>query len=504
MKIKYLCFSTVLILTGCNNNLYEDRHMSNYGYENFHSESDYIENAIVESEEQPSNIFASLGIPYTTREVVLEDFFYLVNLVEENFPFLNALYRVYGIDFNERVDRFYRNFPPHQYITLQNAFTTLNSFLDGVGAGRSNVGHLQIISPDFLHFHGGQLVNNTGGGLPSGWLGAFLRNPNTIATYYALGVDIIDLFNLPTNLGIWGSKDSSNIFNLITQKNKFINQIPSSPTTISSTPSLSFDVPHANDLYYYLLEQTSTAFLRINEFNLNHLQANREIMRQFYRDISHLDNLIIDVSQNRGGYTRVWEELFAFPNIEHGYATTNSLLPMFFKDTPIVRNRLSARGLTFSYTEYFDSYRFPYIEINDIKDLGIVAYSPEQTFRNSGLNLFPRSEKRIAFEGNIYILIGPSSRSGADAFARFTRATGFATLVGLPSGGIGASWENTGGLAAHIPLPNTGLLMRMDLAYGINEVGRWNEEQGTLPDIWTMEGKSALGTALYHIARNRE
>ena len=50
-------------------------------------------------------------------------------------------------------------------------------------------------------------------------------------------------------------------------------------------------------------------------------------------------------------------------------------------------------------------------------------------------------------------------------------------------------------------MPNTGLLWRNSIFYGVNPDGSNNEEYGTYPDILIGDGENALEAALLEIAK---
>ena len=81
------------------------------------------------------------------------------------------------------------------------------------------------------------------------------------------------------------------------------------------------------------------------------------------------------------------------------------------------------------------------------------------------------------FNGQIWLLVGPQVYSSAESFAVFCKQTGFATLVGQPTGG-----SNSGG-GIFLELPNTHLLVQFDVEYCLNSDGSCNMENGTEPDI---------------------
>lgn len=69
----------------------------------------------------------------------------------------------------------------------------------------------------------------------------------------------------------------------------------------------------------------------------------------------------------------------------------------------------------------------------------------------------------------------------------FCKNTGFATLVGTTTNG-------DGGIADPLlfALPNSGLVVRFSVFYGLNEDGSGNEANGTEPDIVISENEDAL------------
>lgn len=96
-----------------------------------------------------------------------------------------------------------------------------------------------------------------------------------------------------------------------------------------------------------------------------------------------------------------------------------------------------------------------------------------------------------------WLLVSSDSYSGADRFADVCKRTGFATVIGTNTGGAGTNGESP----MYIVLPNSGLLIKFDFMYGLNEDGYCSDEFGTAPDIYNLPGKSALGTCLEEIRK---
>lgn len=90
-----------------------------------------------------------------------------------------------------------------------------------------------------------------------------------------------------------------------------------------------------------------------------------------------------------------------------------------------------------------------------------------------------------------YLLVGKGVYSASEGFARFSKETEFAKLVGSDTGGDG------GGLAIHdFSLTNTGLLVRFSTLYPLNLDGSCNTEFGTKPDFYADDYQSALEACL--------
>ena len=81
--------------------------------------------------------------------------------------------------------------------------------------------------------------------------------------------------------------------------------------------------------------------------------------------------------------------------------------------------------------------------------------------------------------------------SSSEYAAMFSKATGFATLVGERTGGDGIGSD-----PLPIVLPNSGIIVRYSPIYGITSDGTNSQEFGTEPDIYTQKGKTYLQTCI--------
>lgn len=101
------------------------------------------------------------------------------------------------------------------------------------------------------------------------------------------------------------------------------------------------------------------------------------------------------------------------------------------------------------------------------------------------------SKEQKTLKGKIWILVNENVFSSSEYAAMFSKATGFATLVGERTGGDGIGSD-----PLPITLPNSGIIVRYSPIYGITTDGTNSQEFGTEPDIYTKEGKTYLQTCI--------
>ena len=112
-------------------------------------------------------------------------------------------------------------------------------------------------------------------------------------------------------------------------------------------------------------------------------------------------------------------------------------------------------------------------------------------FVESTLSVEPAAE-RAPFHGRIWVLVGPAVYSASESFAVFCQETGFATLVGSPTGGDGIGALDP----VFLQLPNSGILVQFTMMFGLNADGSSSEEAGTTPDLLSPGTEPPLITVL--------
>ena len=126
--------------------------------------------------------------------------------------------------------------------------------------------------------------------------------------------------------------------------------------------------------------------------------------------------------------------------------------------------------------------KLPKINQEDLKELDLMLES---------VYFIQPSQKQKMLKGKLWILVNETVFSSSEYAAMFSKATGFATLVGERTGGDGIGSD-----PLPILLPNSGIIVRYSPIYGTTADGTNSQEFGTEPDIWVEQGKTYLQTCI--------
>jgi len=352
-------------------------------------------------------------------EQAVEDYNYMWDFFEENLPGFNMLERRLEIDTNEVREEGLLYLMSHgESISIEDFLTFLS-------------GHLFIFE-HILHI----------GAVDTGFA-SLLLHPDHIQWLFD---DVI--FDLRWTTQVYGylslgreEEDQNHLFE------------PSRPT---------FQVI---DSYTALIEIPSFLMFAKDEEELY------ELYRSFYEEATSLgiENLIFDVSQNGGGNDLHWQRHIVAPLT---YETLRAEFYIFIRDSETIVNYIRF------WTGFWSGNA---MELHPIGDRHFDIAHPED-LEELGLygvvwhEVAPDHDGTPAFEGNLFILIDRYVFSSSEAFASFAKETEFATLVGRPGGGSGIGMQ-----PLVFSLPESGLLIRMDVEYGVNADGAASPEVGTLP-----------------------
>lgn len=219
-----------------------------------------------------------------------------------------------------------------------------------------------------------------------------------------------------------------------------------------------------------------TAYLKIDSFELTNYQKDKETLQAFFAQIADIPNLIIDLRGNRGGSDLYWQDLLVKPNAKEKLTSERFFL---FNQSELVEPYISALGISAN-------------EINALPEPLQSQYRNRFTHYTTDTEVFEAAEN--PYRGAIWVLVDGTVYSSSENFVMFCKNTGFATLVGTPTGG-------DGGIADPllVSLPNSGLIVRFSVFYGLNGDGSGNEANGTQPDIVLSENEDALEKCLEQI-----
>jgi len=231
------------------------------------------------------------------------------------------------------------------------------------------------------------------------------------------------------------------------------------------------------------------AYIHIASF-LNNMLMDYDVLYAFYGEIYGFDHLIIDIRGNTGGWVAYFPNIVAAMLMGENASFTH--YEMFIADpytAALFEMPISMVGGVlagvYPVAEFVASRNMPYFNQDDLELLDYVLVWEIEA---------PAYQGHPAFEGEIWLLVDAMSMSASEMAASFSISTGFATVVGEPTGGV------TGVLYTFAAAPNTGILMRIDLGYTVDRYGRSLEEFGVVPQIANAPGMDALETVLAIIA----
>ncbi|MCL2401803.1 MAG: S41 family peptidase [Oscillospiraceae bacterium] len=457
-----LCIAVLFALSACSQQT-DDAELKETEYEYEYTEwlptaEPDTEAAMTARPRQPSPL-EGVQLAGRTREGFLQDFDYMMWVLEDNFPYFGVIYRRHGVDMREKA-ALTRGIIADEsvYIDSQIFFDIVmeNFFAHGHG-----VGHLSLVSGEMYH-HRRELLTTP----RFGFAGDPLVHPNGWA------------ITSPASVEFYGEEFHMSIDEIIAMQSG-----------------------NEENLRLEILEEGSVAYLRMATMNFTGGNANNDVVRilEIYDKIEEFEHLIIDIRGNRGG-AGLFELLILMPNIinqievPYGYfymAGGHNVRVISYFDW---FNNLANPMFHFESVALDNLDRFPYLNEDDMQ-LFDYALSVIQILPNMPLAQPATGVVADPFSGKIWLLIDEYVFSAADNAAFVSRYSGVITIVGAQSGGVYSGPE-----PVWISLPNSGIIFRYDAIYLTDQYGRGRNEHPVMPHYLNRPSMDALETALALIA----
>lgn len=356
------------------------------------------------------------------EEQKIEDFNYLYNTIEENYPFLETNKRLNNVDWLSKKEEYLQRVKNTK--SDIEFLMTLNSILSELNNGHT---HMITNSSQFRDFREIYSMNK-------GWQKKVqlpvLNNKKALARYNIDKNEKIQVLNQEKNEKTEGIRNAS-----------------------------TKDIVEGKIGYIYIPQM-------ISYYNMGN---DIELIDKYLNNIKEYQALIIDIRGNGGGDSYYWISYLVPKLIDKVYENTTY---SFWKDGEIINNYLKKSKVKYS---------TGFGEVKDLDTIKLVNLPVEvkenfKYYSKNTMEISP-SEDSINFKGNIYLLVDKLVYSSSEAFASFAKQTGFATLIGERTGGDGIGSDPL----LHM-LPNSGYIFRFSKDMGTTADGTSSEEFKTEPD----------------------
>jgi len=230
--------------------------------------------------------------------------------------------------------------------------------------------------------------------------------------------------------------------------------------TIYGTPRTNF-YPAPN-LITKKYPNISTAYIYIKTFDPSTIQEITPTIHRFLQETSEYDYLIIDIRGNTGGAFQSWLDAIVCPLLK---APSLHEYYLGYRNNPYIM----------SFHNQWLENREP-VPKEHFNELPPEINTPRYSVYNSSTKYPP--ENTINHTAKRILLTDRTVYSAAEGFTNFCKQTGFATIIGTTSGGDGFFiWP------VYIVLPHSKLVITMTSSMSLDKQGKANEETRTTPDI---------------------
>jgi len=216
-----------------------------------------------------------------------------------------------------------------------------------------------------------------------------------------------------------------------------------------------------------VLDDGNVAYLGIRSLTHEAVARDRDTIQSFLKENRTAKALIVDIRGNGGGDDAYWKQNVVAPLLLTPMTAVMTIgLSSGAYSAPFIRNKIG--------TDWFR--RKTAKQLTSLEWFKPDLYTGVTSFLRQPLTVSP--EDSVSFEGRVFLLVDDAVYSSAESFAVWAKATGWATLVGMRTGGDGIGFD-----PLVVALPNSGIVVRFPADMGINPDGSVNEESQTVPDV---------------------
>ncbi len=368
-----------------------------------------------------------------TPEEVKADFDYFMNIIKDDYPYLEVNQRLNGVDFLDNKGR---------YWLMIKDVKTKTEFAEKLA---KIICYLNSGHTDLIEINDGNKARDM----------YYKVYSDVIQQGSALGITYkpwVDTLERIESQALYGPLPS-----LVDSKEQKEN-----------ANNVNQDAVRPNNVEVKDIENGEMIYLKIDSFSYFNEQVDRPIIFDFIKSHLNAKALVIDIRENGGGSTEYFKNLLVEPLLTKPLTITRyNLMRTGVNNKPYVEAISKANpGLIRPISE-LDPKQFPKAKPE--------VFTKFDTYAKDTMTYSPKNS--LGYKGNIYVLVSGRVYSASEAFASFCKDTGFAILIGQQTGGDGYGID-----PALYCLPNSGILGRYPLQYGMMSNGEANEEVKTQPD----------------------
>lgn len=382
-----------------------------------------------------------------TKQQKLQDIDYLYKIVKENYPYIHVLKRMYNVDLEQEYKTARKQ--TENCKTDAEFYTIIEQFTRKANM----VGHLSTISP-----------------FDYNWFVAGYADKTSIPEDYWEQMDKIE--------NVYANQNSQKAYWQLQNKMYPVYQ-KVQDYYAAKQPQQQSTQKRAN-VETKIIEKDKIAYIYVGSLDMSGYEADKKKLFDFYKQVENYDNVIFDFTENGGGSMFYFNDLIVAPNIDKMiYTNVYQLM------------QAGEYNTKFFGKENFEPIshlpKLPKMNQEDLKDLDLML---ESSYFVEPL------QKQKMLKGKLWLLVNENVFSSSEYAAMFSKATGFATLVGEKTGGDGIGSD-----PLPIALPNSGIIVRYSPIYGVTADGANSQEFGTTPDIVRQAGKTYLQTCIDEIKK---